>query len=620
MNAPAVMPADAPAVAPSSPLQPVPPGQGGPDDSGFASALEAARESTGPPGRAEGPPQKVAHARSARTAAAEGAEADGDSVGPGEAAVSILAAIAADEVGPVAREAAREGDRPAQAATGDAPLAFVRQTAVQTQAAVPAAVPAALPAPTTTPDPQPGPVGGTGAGTGAAADTQVTAVAATGSPAPPPGEQPAVTVGAPSDEQPAAPAGSGTSGTSGAAHAVPPLAATPLPAAQGEGDGAVTTDPQAGQGQQVQQGGATSPATGTQALQTGTSMPVAAPAAPTRPEGPAAPSVELSGTPGFDGNSTAEPIRITHRGLETQVGDGRPAGGPLPTAELHTLGTQASSAPVTMSPTAAPDAPVTAPGAGGGDAQPAGGLPPSGARAGHAGGDGSGSQDRGRHDGGPGQAVAATVQRSAQHAPDEPVHAGGAAPAGAVPAEPRPAAPVTQPATTQAAAAAAQAPQQSQGLSFVAPAAEPGRPDGTRLHELVEHVKAQLRVASRGGETSARIVLHPPELGEIQVKLSYKGGGVSAVLTTDSGTAAAVLAQASADLRRSLESQGLTVLGLDIGQKGHEHRPGLPSWAPAHGARRVHGLDGADDEGGELAAVTPTVSTNTKGEQVDLLA
>ena len=98
------------------------------------------------------------------------------------------------------------------------------------------------------------------------------------------------------------------------------------------------------------------------------------------------------------------------------------------------------------------------------------------------------------------------------------------------------------------------------------------RPTTARLHELVDKAQATIRVAVRQGHTDARITLRPPELGEVKITLRYEGGGVSALLTADSGKAVEVLAQASADLRRSLEQQGLSVHGLDVRLAGDDAR------------------------------------------------
>jgi hypothetical protein len=94
-----------------------------------------------------------------------------------------------------------------------------------------------------------------------------------------------------------------------------------------------------------------------------------------------------------------------------------------------------------------------------------------------------------------------------------------------------------------------------------------GRRD-VRLTELAEQADAMIRLAVRNGLGSARITLSPQELGQIEIHLRYRSAGVIAELTAESAAAFQALNQAGADLRRSLEAQGIIVLGLDIRHAG----------------------------------------------------
>jgi hypothetical protein len=120
-----------------------------------------------------------------------------------------------------------------------------------------------------------------------------------------------------------------------------------------------------------------------------------------------------------------------------------------------------------------------------------------------------------------------------------------------------------------------------------------------------------------GGLSAARITLSPPELGQVEIRLRYRGGGVRAELTAESVQAAQALGQASAELRRSLEEQGLTVLGLDIRHAGPEAREDTHGGDDRPGSGRSPG-----DELGEEAAATPAISTlrDPAGAQIDVLA
>jgi flagellar hook-length control protein FliK len=154
-----------------------------------------------------------------------------------------------------------------------------------------------------------------------------------------------------------------------------------------------------------------------------------------------------------------------------------------------------------------------------------------------------------------------------------------------------------------------------------APAAPARVERPVRLHELADAVKTTIRVAAGEGRTTARISLQPEELGRVEIHLRYDGAGVSASVATDSSAAAEVLTAASGELRRSLEAQGFTVLGLDVHQGGLDlgttpdrDRLGTPGGAP-HG----RGNEAAD----EPEETTTTIEATTLplgGSQVDVLA
>jgi flagellar hook-length control protein FliK len=87
---------------------------------------------------------------------------------------------------------------------------------------------------------------------------------------------------------------------------------------------------------------------------------------------------------------------------------------------------------------------------------------------------------------------------------------------------------------------------------------------GARLAELADTVRTVVRLAAEDGRTSARITLYPAELGEVRIRLRYEGGGIAAEVLAESQQAAQALQQAAPELRRSLESQGLNLLWLDV--------------------------------------------------------
>jgi flagellar hook-length control protein FliK len=80
-------------------------------------------------------------------------------------------------------------------------------------------------------------------------------------------------------------------------------------------------------------------------------------------------------------------------------------------------------------------------------------------------------------------------------------------------------------------------------------------------------------MAARDGAGSARITLHPAELGSVEIRIRYQASGVSAELTAESQQAAQALQQSVGELRRALESQGLTVLDLDVRSAADDTQP-----------------------------------------------
>lgn len=155
-----------------------------------------------------------------------------------------------------------------------------------------------------------------------------------------------------------------------------------------------------------------------------------------------------------------------------------------------------------------------------------------------------------------------------------------------------------QPATTQPAPASQQgtapaAPTASQPAAT--PTAAPTTPlaptPGVRLAEAVETVKLAFRAAAERGVAHARIALSPRELGGIEIHLKQTADGLLARVVAEHQAAAQLLHTAAAELRRSLEAQGLTLLQLDVGTPGDEQGRG------ANGSGPFGFADGAAGDG-----------------------
>jgi flagellar hook-length control protein FliK len=168
---------------------------------------------------------------------------------------------------------------------------------------------------------------------------------------------------------------------------------------------------------------------------------------------------------------------------------------------------------------------------------------------------------------------------------------------------------------------AAQAP----ATSASAPAGEtresaPPAP-AVRVQELPEATDAAIRLAVRDGRTVARITLRPAELGEVQIRLNSDGNAVSATVIADSATAVEALVHASAELKRSLEAQGLTVQSLDVRQSGDEP---APTHERGGNAERFAGRrDRQESDGGEPdddSSTTEQIQAPLAGVGIDVLA
>jgi flagellar hook-length control protein FliK len=179
-----------------------------------------------------------------------------------------------------------------------------------------------------------------------------------------------------------------------------------------------------------------------------------------------------------------------------------------------------------------------------------------------------------------------------------------------------------QPAAATANAAPATAVTATAATSAPANAAPTAMPTATpvplaRAAEAVEHV---LLLASARGVTHARIALRPAELGAVDVHLRSTAEGIVARLVAHSPAAAQTLQQSAADLRRSLESQGLTLLNLDIGQSGERSAGRAGADASGLAGGQPDTGSGSDAAGDEDTSIETTSLRLPNGVLVDVLA
>jgi flagellar hook-length control protein FliK len=156
-------------------------------------------------------------------------------------------------------------------------------------------------------------------------------------------------------------------------------------------------------------------------------------------------------------------------------------------------------------------------------------------------------------------------------------------------------------------------------VGVVAPAqAQPQAQPSVRLAELAKAAQTAISVTSQSGGTTARIVLHPAELGSVQIHLRYSSDGVTATIRADSPQAAQVLHEAAPDLRRALEGQGLSLLDLDV----HDQSGGSQADRDAGSTGgNAGGAPDVADDGETLAGVAlDTAYLPNPGNQIDVLA
>lgn len=189
-----------------------------------------------------------------------------------------------------------------------------------------------------------------------------------------------------------------------------------------------------------------------------------------------------------------------------------------------------------------------------------------------------------------------------QEAEQEPAHA----------AAPEPAAPAPQPdaAPTTAPVAAALPPGPLE-------TAAPPRPQAAvQLHQLTQAAEAAIRLGVRDNQTFAQISVHPEELGPVQITLRYDDhGGVTASIHAGSAEAARTLADAAPDLRRALETQGLSLLALDVHSDGRGATQGGDVPDLPQGPRRE-----ASEPTPEPTEPSTPVHVTNQGAHVDVLA
>ncbi len=172
-------------------------------------------------------------------------------------------------------------------------------------------------------------------------------------------------------------------------------------------------------------------------------------------------------------------------------------------------------------------------------------------------------------------------------------------------------APVSQAAADTATAAAGDVSPTTSVKGADAPAPAP-TPAPVNLQRTVDAVTATIELAAKQGTTQARIQLAPASLGELNIHLQKTPDGLIARVVADHSAAAQTLQQGADDLRRSLESTGMTLLRLDIETAGQgTAQAGQDSPAGSGNGSASNSSDNPTAPADEAAPVTTTIDLGT---------
>jgi len=135
---------------------------------------------------------------------------------------------------------------------------------------------------------------------------------------------------------------------------------------------------------------------------------------------------------------------------------------------------------------------------------------------------------------------------------------------------------------------------------------------------MIETVQDALAAAARQGSSQARIQLAPPSLGMIRIQLRRTDDGMVARVVAEHSSTAQLLEQNGGELRRSLESAGVSVLHLDISASNElGERAKNPERSQSDGQQSA-GAETKDDSTAPVRAAETTEPTSQS--LVDVLA
>jgi flagellar hook-length control protein FliK len=143
------------------------------------------------------------------------------------------------------------------------------------------------------------------------------------------------------------------------------------------------------------------------------------------------------------------------------------------------------------------------------------------------------------------------------------------------------------------------------GAPQAATASEPATAATVEASEgrtLVRGLAASVQQATRTGESQIRLVLNPPELGQLDVRIEDGGNGVRVTLAAATSEAGELLLQHLPALRAALEARDLRVDRIEV-QRADASELGHPDDQPQ---RRQDGGENERPEWSQLAALEQT--------------
>ncbi len=142
----------------------------------------------------------------------------------------------------------------------------------------------------------------------------------------------------------------------------------------------------------------------------------------------------------------------------------------------------------------------------------------------------------------------------------------------------------------------------SEGTNFVSKLSKAETTARANQAETIEKIVRSIRIAVERGESRVRILLEPPRLGSVRIRLTIKAGVLNASFETQTPAARHVITQNLAHLRAALEEQGIEVGEFSVSVEGESDSRQLSedreryAMGPAGGLGLFAGSEDEDDE------------------------